>query len=48
MQNYQYVCKNCGESCDGVYCSYECQQEWEEGYGEYLWEREQDRKLMED
>lgn len=35
---YSSICKNCGADCDDVFCSYACRVEWEEGYGDYLYE----------
>ncbi len=45
---YTCICKNCCEDCDGEFCSYECREEWESGYGDFLYEQEKDRRMMEE
>ncbi len=45
MEYYTSMCRNCYCDCDGEFCSWECQQEYEEGLGDYLYERERDRQL---
>ncbi len=45
MEYYTSQCKSCGTDCDGDYCSWECQQDWEEGYGEYLYEIQSGKEI---
>lgn len=42
---YANTCKNCGEDCDGKFCSWECEQEWQDGYEDYLYEAARDARL---
>jgi len=42
------TCKNCGEDCEGLFCSWECKQDWEDGRGDYLYEMARDRRLLDE
>lgn len=44
---YQGQCKLCGDDCDGTFCSWACREEWEEGKGDYDYERYRDALLDE-
>ena len=48
MEYYKNQCKECQADCDGEFCSYECQREYEDGLGDYLYEIEKDRQLLGD
>ena len=42
---YTGTCKNCGEDCDSEFCSWACEEEWTDGYGDYLYEIQRDKDL---
>lgn len=44
---YTSICRTCQNDCDGEFCSYKCRQEYEEGYEDYLYDQERDRRMME-
>ena len=44
MNYYTNQCKNCGEDCDGEYCSWDCEQSWKEGYWEDQYQRQCERE----
>jgi len=42
---YNGQCRNCHNDCDGEFCSDSCRIEWEDGYGDYLYEQAKDQML---
>ena len=45
---YTSTCKMCGEDCDGKFCSWACEEEWNDGRADYDMEVARDRKLDEE
>lgn len=39
MNYYTSTCRNCGEDCDGEFCSWDCQEDYEDGLGDWLYEQ---------
>ena len=47
IKYFNGICKACGVDTDATFCSFDCEQEWQEGYADYLYELEKDRRMEE-